>query len=293
VVISWKTNIPVTSEVDYGLSIAYGKRYESNAEDRITVHKVQLKDLENGKIYHYRVKGKDESGDQVISDDYIFNTYAMPLITSYDVSEVKDYSASVKWTSNIETDSTVIFTDTKTSERRMQGDAKLILDHEIDLANLNPGTEYIITIEGRDVFGNIARSSDITIVTLLDNIPPKIDNIRTDVSISSSSKNKTQLVVTWKTDEPSTSQVVLYESGNEEKRNNSSTYDSNLTTKHTTVFNSLNAGMVYRFQIESADKSGNLAKSKDFVVLTPQNRKSVIQIILDIIEKMFGWVNNI
>lgn len=292
-IISWKTNIPGTSEIDYGFSADYGSKFESKIEDRVTTHEVQLKNLESGKIYHYKVKGKDDSGDLVVSDDYVFNTYAMPLISSYDISEVKDYAASIKWISNIETDSTVIFTDTKTLESRMQGDAKLILDHKIDLVNLNPGTEYAIKIEGRDTFGNIARSSDLKITTLLDNIPPKIDNIRTDVSISSSVKNKTQLVVTWKTDEPATSQVVLYESGNTDARNNSSTYDSNLTTKHTTVFNSLNAGTVYRFQIESSDKSSNLAKSKDFVVLTPQSRKSILQIIVEIIEKIFGWVRNI
>ncbi|MCK5085798.1 fibronectin type III domain-containing protein, partial [Candidatus Parcubacteria bacterium] len=210
-----------------------------------------------------------------------------------DITEVKDYSASIKWSSNIETDSTVIFTNTKTLESRTQGDAKFVLDHKIDLTNLSPGTEYVIKIEGRDIFGNMAKSSDIKIVTLIDNIPPKIDNIRTDVSISSSKKGKTQLVVVWKTDEPATSQIVLYESGNEENRNNSSTFDSNLTTKHTSVFTNLNAGTVYRFKVESADKAGNLAESGEFVVLTPKNRKSILQIILDIIEKTFGWTRNL
>ena len=292
-VISWKTNIPITSEIDYGFSAEYGNKYESKIEDRVTAHRVQLKGLENGKIYHYRVKGRDESGDLVISDDYVFNTYAVPIISNYDITEVKDYSASIKWSSNIETDSTVIFTNTKTLESRTQGDAKFVLDHKIDLTNLSPGTEYIIKIEGRDIFGNMAKSSDIKIVTLIDNIPPKIDNIRTDVSISSSKKGKTQLVVVWRTDEPATSQIVLYENGNEENRNNSSTYDSNLTTKHTSVFTNLNAGTVYRFKVESADKAGNLAESGEFVVLTPKNRKSILQIILDIIEKTFGWTRNI
>ncbi|MCK5476188.1 MAG: fibronectin type III domain-containing protein [Candidatus Pacebacteria bacterium] len=292
-VVSWKTNIPITSEVDYGFSIEYGNKYESKIEDRVTMHRVQLKDLESGKIYHYRVKGRDEGDNLVISDDYVFNTYAVPIISNYDITEVKDYSASIKWSSNIETDSTVIFTNTKTLESRTQGDAKFVLDHKIDLTNLSPGTEYTIKIEGRDIFGNMAKSSDIKIVTLIDNIPPKIDNIRTDVSISSSKKGKTQLIVVWRTDEPATSQIVLYENGNEENRNNSSTYDSNLTTKHTSVFTNLNAGTVYRFKVESADKAGNLAESGEFVVLTPKNRKSILQIILDIIEKTFGWTRNI
>jgi len=292
-VVSWKTNIPNTSDIDYGFSTNYDKNYESNSGDRVMTHEVKLKNLENGKIYHYKVKGRDENGDLVSSDDYVFNTYAMPVISNYDLAEVKDYSASIKWTSNIEMDSTVTYTDVKTSESRMQGDAKFVLDHKIDLTNLNPGTEYVIKIEGRDIFGNIAKSSDIKIVTLLDNVPPQIDSIRTDVSLSSSSTNKTQLVIVWKTDEPATSQVMLYENGNEQKPSNSSSFDSNLTTKHTTVFTNLGAGMVYRLQIESADKSGNLTKSRDFVVLTPQNRKSILQIIIDIIQKMFGWVNNI
>lgn len=292
-VISWKTNIPVTSEIDYGFSADYGNKYESKIEDRATTHEIQLKNLESGKIYHYKVKGKDDSGDLVISDDYVFNTYAMPVISNYSVEEVKDYHANIQWSSNIEIDSTVILKDTKTFESRTQGDVKLVRDHKISLTNLNPGTEYIATIEGRDSFGNIAKSSDIKIVTLLDNIPPKIDNIRTDVSISSSSKNRTQLVVAWKTDEPATSQVMLYENGSKENPSNSSTYDSNLTTKHTTVFTNLSAGTVYQIQIESADKSGNFAKSKDFVVLTPQSRKSILQIIVEIIEKIFGWVRNI
>lgn len=292
-VISWKTNIPITSEVDYGFSADYNLKHKGGTEDRVMAHNVKITDLESGKIYHFKVTGRGDGGDVAVSDDYVFSTYATPVISNYSLKEIRDYKASIKWLSNVETDSTVVITNVKTTESRTEGDIKLVRDHQIDLKNLEPGTEYVVSLEGRDIFGNIAKSPNIKIVTLLDNIPPKIDNVRMEVGTSSNSKNRAQLVIFWKTDEPASSQVVLYESGIKEKPSNISTYDSNLTTKHTAVFMNLNPGTVYRFQAESADKAGNLIKSKDFVALTPQVHKSILQIIIESLEKLFGWVKKI
>jgi hypothetical protein len=66
--ITWDTDIPATSQVEYGLTAGYGG---ATAEDTelVTNHTVVLKGLSAGTQYHFGVKS-----DGVISADYTFTT---------------------------------------------------------------------------------------------------------------------------------------------------------------------------------------------------------------------------
>ena len=69
--------------------------------------------------------------------------------------------------------------------------------------------------------------------------------------------------------------------------------DKTLVMKHTVVISTLKPGQVYRFRVESIDLSGNIATSKDFTLLTPQQRKTIIQIIIQNFEQTFFWVKRL
>jgi mannan endo-1,4-beta-mannosidase len=70
--ITWDTDEPATSRVEYGPS-GYGN---STVEDSnlVTGHSVDLTSLIPGIEYHYRVISKDSSGNEKISIDYTFKT---------------------------------------------------------------------------------------------------------------------------------------------------------------------------------------------------------------------------
>lgn len=291
-VISWKTNISSTSSIDYGLSAEYGMSASGNAKDFTTSHEIKLKNLKSGVTYNFKVKGNDDNDNLIISDNYSFKTYALPLISDYKIEDVKDTSAVVKWTSNIDIDSLVIYDNMKTGESRTQGDTKLAQNHNLKLENLDFGTDYIIKIEGRDIFGNTAKGPEVKIKTLLDVIAPSITSVRTYTTMMSV-KDKTQIVAVWKTDEQSTSQVLLFSVANAANPVYSSVFDSNLTTNHTVVITDLRTDTSYRLRIESKDKAGNSGLSQDFAVLTPQEKKSIIAMIIENFEKIFGWVKKI
>lgn len=77
-VITWGTNEPATSQVEYGLTTSYG--YVSNLDDLVSSHSVGLSGLSAGTTYHYRVKSKDVANNEGVSGDHIFTT-AQEVIT--------------------------------------------------------------------------------------------------------------------------------------------------------------------------------------------------------------------
>ena len=72
-IITWDTDEPSISCVQYGLSDQYGER---SPEDITMVrhHRVNICELKGGKDYHFRVISNDMFGNQAVSEDCLFNT---------------------------------------------------------------------------------------------------------------------------------------------------------------------------------------------------------------------------
>lgn len=73
--ILWGTDEASTSQVDYGLTAAYGT---TTVEDTlaVTYHTVQLVGLNPSTTYHYRVRSWDAARNMSVSGDYTFTTAA-------------------------------------------------------------------------------------------------------------------------------------------------------------------------------------------------------------------------
>lgn len=79
VVISWKTDEPSSSQVEYGKTNTYGSVTPAQPQDDPTTgqslgvvdHAINISaaSLEQEVTYHYRVKSKDKSGNEAVSDD--------------------------------------------------------------------------------------------------------------------------------------------------------------------------------------------------------------------------------
>jgi len=81
--IAWSTNEPSTTRVDYGPTSSYGNTTSLDAS-LVTSHAALLTSLTADSLYHYRVRSKDASGNESVSQDYTFTT--APASTSPDSS---------------------------------------------------------------------------------------------------------------------------------------------------------------------------------------------------------------
>ncbi len=86
--ISWSTNRPADSQVEYGVTTSYGNVVSLKTMD--TNHQLTLFGLTSDTLYHYRVKSMGESGNLSTSGDLTFTTAktspGLPTISSFTAS---------------------------------------------------------------------------------------------------------------------------------------------------------------------------------------------------------------
>ena len=293
-VISWKTNVVTSSKVEYGETISYTDSIEDKGLSKVAKHSIKLNNLRSGTLYHFRVRGISGEGNSLVSDDYSFTTFTLPQIETYQIEEIDERTIKLNWKTNVETDSTLKYTDLETNITKTQGEDGMSSIHNFTLKGLNPGKEYLLQIQGRDIYGNQAITSEFAAATLADNTVPEIKQIRTETAVSSGKSDVVQTIISWKTNEPTTSQI-LWEEGisQDEEPQNSTPEDENYTTNHIMVITTFKPASVYRFRIQGKDKAGNIGQSQDFTILIPEKKKSVIQIIISNFEDTFGWVKKL
>ena len=71
--VSWTTDEPATSQVEYGTSSAYGSATTPDTA-RTTAHSQTLSGLRSATTYHYRVISTDAAGNTATSADRTFTT---------------------------------------------------------------------------------------------------------------------------------------------------------------------------------------------------------------------------
>ena len=78
--ISWTTDEPATSQVEYGETSAYGLITPLD-NDLVTSHSVSLTGLDPDTTYHFIVKSEDLAGNEAISGDHNFTTVSAPPVS--------------------------------------------------------------------------------------------------------------------------------------------------------------------------------------------------------------------
>jgi hypothetical protein len=78
--ITWVTDEPSNSQVNYGTSSAYGSSTPVNGT-AVTNHSIQLDGLSANTSYHFQVVSEDSEGNIGLSGDFSFTTSAWPPIT--------------------------------------------------------------------------------------------------------------------------------------------------------------------------------------------------------------------
>lgn len=292
-VLTWYTSEPASVDLLYGKNTSYPSVLTDVSGGATTVHSVLLDGLDDSTTYHFAIRITDIDGGQIISDDYSFDTLPYPKISLLKFSPVKDKATStfkVNWTTNVPTTSVVEY-QTDTGKVQESAKSKLETNHEIIISGLMDNTYYLMTAMGVDQYGNQAISDKQRVKTDYDTRPP----VLTDIAIETSGSDfgvsaKSQVVVSWQTDELSTSQVEYGVGVTGDNYNIRSQEDTALTSSHVVVLTDLRPSSTYHIRAVSSDASGNRGVSEPQSAITEQARSSVLDIIVNSLQSSLGWL---
>src|SRR3989344_4416755 len=142
-VITWTTNEPAESEVNYGLTTSYSNPPILHTS-RTTSHSVTLSGLTANSVYHYRVISKDSTGNQRTSGDFTFTTAAVvvldttaPVITNIQSIPTSN-GATITWNTNEASDTQVDYGLTTSYGSSSTLVATALTLHSVTLTGLQP-----------------------------------------------------------------------------------------------------------------------------------------------------------
>ena len=289
-VVSWSTTVPTHARIQYGANTSYGLALDDEAGSYTTMHTTKLTSLSSGTLYHFKINSTTAFGSTLSSDDYTFTTIARPIISDIRFQPLDNETNAgvrVSWLTNVPTSSTVRYQALgKSLESSL---SELVTQHSIELHDLASNTEYQFTFEGRDQYGNQASSSAQRWTSQVDTRPPELSEINYTVTTTDTGKGKqAQLIVTWKTDEPATSQIA-YGGMNDKVLSKTTPLDTEPTTNHVVVLSGLNLADIYKIQVISRDLDGNTAKGSVTTVVTPDKQLNVFDTVLNLMLQLFRF----
>ncbi|MFA4995970.1 MAG: DUF2341 domain-containing protein [Patescibacteria group bacterium] len=288
--INWQTNKVSTTELFYGLGSSFDKVL--NDDTLNTDHKFKVENLTPGQDYKLKVVAADEDGNVVNSDEYELTPPAEPIVSGVSVSDILNNQATVKWTTNVNTDSNVEY-GLDTSYGAQSGKSDMTTQHSVTLLGLEGKTTYHIKVKSKDVYGKEAVAGDMAFTTTADNDPPKLVEVQSQLSqVDSPQGPKYQTVISWKTDEGSTSQVEFGDNA-AGKYSKSTAEDPSLNMTHVVILSDLKPNSAYSYRVVSKDKSGNEARSQNYTIITPPQEKSLVQVVISSLSETFSWVGKL
>src|SRR5262245_53803022 len=165
--ISWSTNRPADSLVEYGLTTAYGNQV--SLKTMVTSHQLTLIGLSSGKLYHYKVKSIDEAGNLSTSGDLTFTTQsgspppdprlpAIDLFTAAPASITGGQSSLLSWS-----------VKDATSLRLDPGGINVSLQTS---RSVTPTTTTIYTLTAINNAGSSTRNATVTVSSVPHPPPP-------------------------------------------------------------------------------------------------------------------------
>ncbi len=288
------------ANVVYGKTANYGGISTMLTSSEESEYTVQLENLEDNTLYHYQITLLDAENEEYIFEDHTFTTLPRPRISNLQIQQVKGTAQStllVTWDSNIETNSVIrYYPEEDIAASREEVDTEFVSgEHRMILRGLKPTTRYAIVASGRDKAGNEAVSDKYLLTTATDTRPPKIEGLKIESNIvpitSGATQDQTaQLIITWTTDEPSTSQVE-YGEGTASEYSNRTQVENNLKYDHVVIISNLNPSRVYHVRAVSTDSGLNVATSIDLLTITSKKSDDALSLVISNLSEIFRFIN--
>lgn len=164
--VTWTTNEPADSQVDFGTRSNYDKS-TSATSTFVTSHSQMITGLTANTRYHYRAKSKDAAGNLGASTDLTFRTATNstpPVISAISVTNVSGTSVVITWTTDKPADSEVSYWIDGASARKAAV-RTLETSHSITLSKLKTDTIYHYIVKSTDADGNQTAAPELTFST--------------------------------------------------------------------------------------------------------------------------------
>lgn len=295
-IITWTTDVTSTSVVY--LSGGEDRTIEDQASGGTTQHAILIENLHPGTTYTVRVSGTDDEENVLIGENHTFITPSYPQISDVRLEQQKEEAVGtvlVSWSTNVPTTSIVKYNKKEVAGTIENSTSELVTEHEMLASGLEDNSEYRIVVQGRDSYGNLALSEVNTFLTNVDTRPPKISEVKIETGLIGNGSNaKAQIVVSWRTDEISTSQVE-FDTGIGATEGlitftQKTKKDETLTDSHIVVISELQPSQVYRLRIVSKDQSGNSTLSESNIVVTDEAIENALELVINSLMETFGWL---
>lgn len=298
-IVKWTTDREASSEVLFSPTDSYipGQYAFSQASTGgdTTEHEIKIIGLEPYTEYHFQVRSKDSFDITGESRDYTFRTKAsLPNIRNLRIVKVEENSATLAWDTTVPSKALIEYQDLTTGAQNSIGRPTLASTHQMRIADLTLGTRYVAFVIAENAGGDRVKSNPITFVTIKDTAPPIISNVTNESTLFPGGESRIQTIIEWLTDEPAHCALTYQEgiAGGVEPTVIDSA-ETGFTAQHVEVIVEFAPATVYQFWLDCADEAGNKVKSDNFVLFTPIQEKSIIDIIIENFESTFGWVKNI
>src|SRR5262245_53315769 len=157
--ITWKTDRPATSRVDYGLTAGYELGFVEDPA-LVTSHSILLTGLTPSTLYHFRVTSVNAYGRSASSSDQTFTTGASALTIFNLRFNAGVTSLCVTSLSSPPATSRVDYGLTTGYELGFVEDSTLVTSHSITIPNLTPSTTYQFLVSSEDALARVTDSGN-------------------------------------------------------------------------------------------------------------------------------------
>lgn len=286
-------------KIYYGESTAFGGIQEVTTSTAEATYTALISDLKDGTKYYYKLAPFDVEGAEYDNQINSFETLPKPKIADVTVQQVKGTAQPtvlISWTTNTETSSIITYyPENNPAEARDEVNVSLINGaHKMLLRGLKTQTTYALIVKARDAIGNEVSSDINRFTTSTDTRPPLISDLKIEGGVikSGDGSQLAQLIVSWNTDEPATSQVE-YGEGTGTNYSQKTQSDTNLTYNHLVVISGLQTSKAYHLRAISTDQTGNTVNSIDNVTITPKATDNALDLVISNLQEAFGFLGDI
>ncbi|NKE71368.1 fibronectin type III domain-containing protein [Candidatus Manganitrophus noduliformans] len=251
--ITWGTDEPADTRIEYGTTTAYGLTTPL-VSSLVTVHSQTLSNLLPGTLYHYRVLSRDAAGNLATSADQIFTTLSdttTPTVPG-NVSGAALSTTQINLTWSASTDNVGV-AGYRIYRNGVQVATRTTLTYSD--GNLTPDTVYSYRVAAYDAAGNLsAQSAAASVRTLApaDTAAPVISGMGA-INITAGGA-----LISWSTNEPADTQI---EYGTTTAFGSFTAIVPTLVTAHAQSLSGLLPATLYHYRVRSRDAAGNLAVS--------------------------------
>ena len=282
--------------VYYGESSTFGgfkEIYTSTAE---TTHTIELDGLLDGTKYFYKINAVDVDGEEYEGEIHSFETLPRPEVSNIKITQVLGTAQTtllLSWEANTEINSIVTYYPSNRPDLA-RDEVNIALksgNHRMILYNLEPSANYTIIVRGTDIAGNEAISEPQVVTTAADTRPPQVFDLNVEAEIIGEGEEaRAQLIVTFKTDELSSSQIE-YGEGTGSNYSQKTQEDGSLKSNHLIVISGLSPAKIYHLRAIAKDSANNAGLSLDKVVVTPKATENALDLVLSNLQLTFGFLN--